>query len=162
MTGAGLVGSTVMANPASAHDPDDNGPIPVFPTWGDHEVWELVDAEPPSRDRLQDAEGTHDNAMAPLYIIKAIDGGSHSPMVFGFDVVVPVPGGTARRQYSAQWHPHIVIEEGAAPDFANLVNVDQNDDPLTSATAIQEAENVDTPGLPLETAFTCPVRPHHD
>lgn len=150
-----------MVNAASAHDPEDNGQVPVHLTWGDHEIYELLDAEPPSRDRLRDAEG-NDNAHAPLYIIDAVPGGSHSPMFGPADQVVPVPGGPDANNYSAQWHPKAVLEKGKRPRLGNLVNQDQNGNFLTSATRIKNATNVDILAFPEDTVFTCPVRPHHD
>lgn len=161
LTGAGIVGGVAMAGSASAHEPKDNGQIPVVPTWGDNDIYELVDAEPPSRDRLQDAEG-NDSAHAPLYIIPPIPGSSHSPMFAGLDHTVPVPGGPESNNYSAQWHPKVVVEKGKPPAPGNLVNQDQNNNFLTSASRIRNATNVDIFALPEETVFTCPVRPHHD
>jgi hypothetical protein len=170
--GAGIVGGVAMVSPVNAHDPKNNGQILVLPTWGDHEIWELIDAEPPSRDRLQDAEG-NDHAHVPIYLIKAIPGSSHSPMFPPADQVIPVPGGPAK-EYSAQWHPKVVVDPELPilppghPDnpfdfpFPNLVNEDQDGNPLTSATAIQGAENVLILAESKETVFTCPARPHHD
>lgn len=90
--GAGVVGGVAMATSVSADPPKQNGQIPVFLTWGDHEVWEMIDAEPPSRDRYQDAEG-NDHAHAPLYLILPIPDSSHSPMFGPADQVIAVPGG---------------------------------------------------------------------
>lgn len=79
--GAGIVGSAVLTGSASA----DGRQLPreapdgrtVYATWGDDEIWEIFDAEPPSR--WQDSEGD-DNAHEPLYFIKAVPGAAHSPI----------------------------------------------------------------------------------
>lgn len=159
--GAGVVGGTVLTGSASGHPPKQNGQIPVFLTWGDHEVWEMIDAEPPSRDRLQDAEG-NDHAHSPLYLIAPVPDSSHSPM-FGFaDQVVAVPGGPDANNFSAQWHPKVVLKKGESLTPANLALKNQDGKLLTSATRIKNATNVDIFAFPEETVFTCPVRPHHD
>lgn len=159
--GAAVAGGTFLTGSVRGHDPKSNGQIPVFLTWGDHEVWELIDAEPPSRDRLQDAEG-NDHAHAPLYLIKPTEN-QHSPMFPPIaDQVVPVPGGPDANNFSAQWHPKAVVEKGKPPSPANLVNRDQEGNLLTSATRIKNATNVDIFAFPEDTVFTCPVRPHHD
>jgi len=146
--GAGVTGT------AAAHRPGPNGQIPVFLTWGDHEIWELVDAEPPTRDRDRDAEGDC-SAHSPLYLIAPV-GGPHSPQFGDFDQVVPVPGGPNASAFSAQWHPKLVLDEAGHP-----VNTDQDGNLLTSAARIDAATNVRIAPLAESTVFTCPVRPHH-
>lgn len=125
--GAGIVGSVVLTGSASA----DGRQLPreapdgrtVYATWGDDEIWEIFDAEPPSR--WQDSEGD-DNAHEPLYFIKVVPGAAHSPHFpgAGIDHTVPVPGGTDK-QYSAQWHPKAVVDPDN-PGLQNLVNQDQD------------------------------------
>lgn len=156
--GAGVCGGLAATLPATAHEPESNGQIPVFLTWGDGEIYEMVDAEPPSRDRMQDAEG-NDNAHAPLYLIETledtgVDGSGHSPHFGSFDQVVSVPGGPSSDEFSAQWHPKLVLDGG------EVTNTDQDGNYLTSASAVQNAENVTIAALPETEVFTCPVRPH--
>lgn len=156
--GAVVAGGVAAATPASADELESNGQIPVFPTWGAHDIWEMVDAEPPTRDRMQDAEGDC-SAHSPLYLIASMEetgvaGSSHSPHFAGLDQVIAVPGGPASDQFSAQWHPKVVVGEGG------ITNKDQNGNYLTSATAIQNATNVTVVPLPEVTVFTCPARPH--
>lgn len=156
ITAAGGLGLT---GTASAHPVGQNGDgnTPVFPTWGDGEIWEMLDAEP--EDRTQDSEGS-DPAHSPLYVIGSlaetgIDGSDHSPQFGTVDQVVPVPGGAAATQYSAQWHVHSVIDDATG----GLATTDHKGAYLTSASRIQNAENVSIVGS--EMVFTCPVRPHH-
>lgn len=187
VAGAGLLGSVGLVGTASA----DGKPLPreapdgrtIRATWGDDEVWEIFDAEPP--ERWRDSEG-NDNAHEPIYIIRGLPTSvdEHSPHydypedfslpIDGIDHVVPVPGGTDK-QYSAQWHPKAVVD----PDdrwlvppsadnpfgFPNFVNQDAGGNYLTSSTKVEAALENDDVGLivsPEEAVFTCPVRPHGD
>lgn len=88
----------------------------------------------------------------------SVDGSDHSPhpapLPFPIDHVVPIEGPS----FTAQWHVHFVVEEGGAPP-ADLVRTDQNGDYLTSASRIQNAENVDI--IPTDVVFTCPIRPNN-
>lgn len=168
--GAGIVGGVAITSSASAHPAKNNGQILVLPTWGDGDIYEIMDAEPIRRDRMQDSEG-NESAHEPLYVIKSLGGSGvagseHSPMFHGADHTVPVPGGSAKR-FSAQWHPKAVVDKNQmfipTPDgpMPNLVNRDQHNNPLTSALAIENATNVAILPAPEEAVFTCPVRPHH-
>lgn len=191
--GAGILGGAVLTGTASA----DGKPLPrtapdgrhIFATWGNHEIWEITDAEPSvhfpekpdfEEPRMIDSEGD-DHAHEPLYLIKPISGAEHSPHIpapptfpgpfVGVDHTVPVPGGPDR-QYSAQWHPTMVVDKSQpficiascgtknAVWFPNLVNKDQNGKDLTSSTRIENATNVAILPGPEEAVFTCPVRPH--
>lgn len=131
LTGIGFASSLTLTGSASA----DGKPLPrtgadgrhIFATWGDDEIWEIMDAEPSihfpekpdfEEPRMIDSEGD-DNAHEPLYLIKPVDGAEHSPHIpappnspvpfVGIDHTVPVPGGTDK-QYSAQWHPKAVVD----------------------------------------------------
>lgn len=182
LTGIGLAGGTALSGTASA----DGKPLPrtapdgrtIYGTWGDHEVWEIFDAEPP--DRWLDDEG-NDSAHEPLYFIRGLPTAEneHSPQVplpptfpiDGIDHVVPVPGGTTN-QYSAQWHPKAVVDPEDpllippgpdSPGFPNLVNTDGDGNYLTSDARIEAALAAGDVGVlvaPEEAVFTCPVRPH--
>lgn len=173
IAGASIGGSLAMVGTASA----DGKPLPregpdgrmILATWGDDEIWEIFDAEPPQRWR--DSEG-NDNAHEPLYFIRTLGAeAEHSPHFPNsvIDHVVPVPGGTDKR-YSAQWHPKAVVDaenpwmvepnpptESGVP---NLVNQDGDGKYLTSSTRIENADNVKILEGPEESIFTCPVRPH--
>lgn len=173
----------MLAGTASA----DGKPLPrttpdgrtILATWGDDEVWEIFDAEPP--DRWRDSEG-NDSAHEPLYIMKGLPTSvdEHSPHFDlppsapfdGIDHVVPVPGGTDKR-YSAQWHPKAIVDANdkwliepspGTPGVPNLVNQDAAGNYLTSSTKIEAALANGDVGLlvaPEEAVFTCPVRPHN-
>ena len=182
LTGAGIVGSTALVGTTSA----DGKPLPreapdgrtIYATWGDDEVWEIFDAEPP--DRWRDSEG-NDSAHEPLYFIKGLPTSvnEHSPHfdfppeapIAGVDHVVPVPGGTDK-QYSAQWHPKAVVDPDDmwlippsedSSGLPNLVHQDASGNYLTSSTKVENALASGDVGLlvaPEEAVFTCPVRPH--
>lgn len=187
IAGAGIASSVAMVGPASA----DGKPLPreasdgrtIYATWGDDEIWEIFDAEPP--ERWRDSEG-NDSAHEPLYFMKGLPTSydEHSPHigfppsypVDGVDHVVPVPGGTDE-EYSAQWHPKAVVDpdqkfvfwdhdDDSSTDpipFPNLVNQDAAGHYLTSSTKVENALADGEVGLlvaPEEAVFTCPVRPH--
>lgn len=182
LTGIGLASGLAFTGTASA----DGKPLPrqapdgrtIYATWGDDEIWEIFDAEPP--ERWLDSEGNH-HAHEPLYLILGLPTSvdEHSPHIDlrpsapidGLDHVAPVPGGTDK-QYSAQWHPKIIVDSETpwlvppGPDSVGLpnpVNTDGDGNYLTSSTKIEEALANDEVGIlvaPEEAVFTCPVRPH--
>lgn len=173
--GAGVIGSATVVGTASGHgEPTNNRRQDSF-TWGEGELYEMLESEP--HPPTNDSEGNH-HAHRPLWLIASmagtgVDGAEHSPhpnpMGLPVDHVVPVPG-EGGGTFSAQWHVHLVTDEpfDFENPFSNLANVTRTDADgayLTSAEAITSANGIFvTPLFDPETGepdvFTCPVRPH--
>lgn len=127
-----------------------------------------------------DDEGDEE-AHRDLWLIAATgsgtpgEGPNHSPHPnppgLPIDHVVPLPKGfdPDGQGFTAQWHVHMVldgdnpfIDHDNDPDtdpVPNFVNKDQSDNPLTSASRIRNATNIQISSTPI--VFTCPVRPHN-
>lgn len=106
ITGAGVVGGTVLTSSASAGHEDDhdphrpaNTPPGWFTTWGSDETqnWELNDT---SGDRDEPV----DESTKPYYLITKTGLGD-SPHFGDFDQVVDTPPGN-RGSFNANWHAH--------------------------------------------------------
>lgn len=182
IAGASIAGSVAMSSTVSADGKQLPRTAPdgrlIYATWGDDEIWEIFDAEPP--ERWRDSEGNH-HAHEPLYLINGLPTSvdEHSPHIEapdaapidGFDHVAPVPGGTDK-PYSAQWHPKAVVDPDRKwlvqpseenPGFPNFVNQDADGNYLTSSAKVEAAladGDVDLIVTPEEAVFTCPIRPH--
>lgn len=151
--GASVVSGTVLSGSASADDSGDERRQDSF-AWAQNTLYDMLESEPHPPD--EDDEGDEE-AHRPLWVIATmagtgVDGAEHSPhpnpQNAPIDHVVPVV------DFSAQWHVHLVWEEGTT----NFTRIDQNGDYLTSASRIRNATNVDI--IPTDVVFTCPIRPH--
>jgi hypothetical protein len=190
--GASLVPGTV-----SAHGDGGNGrPWGTF-TWADDVLWEMADTDLPALfegDPPTTESNGNPNAHAPLWLVGSmddyskkdtLDGTAHSPhpnpLGVRVDHVVPLG-----RDFSAQWHVHLVIRPGEREEFEDALEAAANDNfgallsflntlphgdgqqnVLTSAETIEAAvERGDRIEIPLFTpsgepdVFTCPIRPH--
>lgn len=188
LTGASVAGGAALIGSVAGHDANGNRKNESF-TWGNNEVWEMLESEPGfdhgKSDGESDVTGTHDSegneeSHRPLWVIDALDGtglpgSEHSPHpapVPGIDHVVPLGGGG---EFTAQWHVHLVVDP--AQPFMCVENCDaENDedktfapnfvnrgdgDYLTSAARVRDAEAAgDIAVIETEVVFTCPVRPH--
>lgn len=193
--GAGLAGSAALTGTASAHGDGGNGrPWGTF-TWGDDVLYEMADTDLPALfdgdPPTVESDGNH-NAHAPLWLVGSMDdfsgtiaGDEHSPhpnpLGARVDHVVPLG-----RDFSAQWHVHLVIRPSELDDLKSAADAAANDNfgPLltflnnlphgdgqgkvmTSAATIRAAAaRGDRLVIPLfdeegnPDVFTCPIRPH--
>lgn len=151
------------------------------PTWFEGDVWEMT-SKPP-----HGPEPTDDNSHAPIWhIASAADGKSCAQIPgfldfsnlerdprftgdWGFDEDEdgnPIPGTgvhfdqtASANPFSTLWHIHWVFDDSAGPPYSpgDLVNVDDEGDPLTDTATIKNATNVDIVSIPF--VFNCPIRP---
>lgn len=176
--GAATIGGTALSGGASAHEPENRRHDTY--TWANNEVWEMLEAEPGLRGATdvefdQDSEGDH-QGQRPIWIIAAHPTDPHSPHPnpsgAPVDHVVDLEPG--KQFFSAQWHIHLILDGDnpfvcvekcetedpvMVPNFAN----EGSSGLLTSADRIRTAvSNREVTEIPVDAAFTCPVRPHHD
>lgn len=188
--GAGVVGGTFVAGPASAGDTGDERNQESF-TWESNALWEMLESEPPHAhpkdtsklvevfEEIEDSEGS-DEAHEPIWVVGSmagtgIAGSEHSPH-FGIPghPILAADHVITFSKFNPQWHIHFVVDpdqpivivtfpDGSTGPFPNLVSV-VDDTPLTSESRISSAVS-DGDVLVMKTAdppavFTCPVRPH--
>lgn len=172
--GAGVVGSASIVGSASAGgskhgNQTDDHDLTSY-AWGDGELWEMLEAEPPAVNELEagrvDEEGAHESHR-PLWVIAtvedpAVEGSEHGPHPnpdgLPIDHVVPLGGGG---EFTAQWHVTLVLNLNTG----GFENQDGDGNYLLSADTIRSANNIATvplfdPDTGEPAVFTCPIRPH--
>lgn len=160
--GAGLVGSTLLSEVASADPvkspPENPGDYPpVFPTWGsdgtDHH--EMLDPAQP--------QNSNHHAHRPFYHIGP-SGGEHSPHIFGLDNVVDTPS-SGGGKYSAMWHVHFVFDASkpspTPPGKFPPDGLATFTEPTVSKVEAAIESESDIYEIDSGIEFVCPVRPHH-
>lgn len=164
--GAGAIGGTVITGVASAHG--GGGRDFRFPTWFEGGIWEMT-ARPPAG-----PEPTDDNSHAPLWHIDPGADDTGCAQVPGFDFSdlemdprfaddkwgdVDYDQTASSNPFSTLWHVKFVFDDEAVIPYTpdDLVNEDQNGDPLIDTSTIDSATNVNIVGVPF--VFNCPIRP---
>lgn len=164
--GAGVVGGTVLTGTAAAHG--GGGRDHRVPTWFEGQVWEMT-ARPPAG-----SEPTDDESHAPIWHIAPAAAGKTCPQIpaglLDFSEMnntgpfgdgwgsVAFDETASANPFTTLWHIHWVFEKGSQPYTpSDLVNVDQDDNPLIDTSTIKNATNVDI--VPIPFVFNCPIRP---
>lgn len=159
--GAGVVGGTVLTGSASAHGGDHR-----VPSWFEGEIWEM--AEYPPFGELEE------ESTAPIWTIAPAANGKTCPQMEDFDLgiveesplfadgewgSVDFDHTLSENPFSSLWHVHFVFDGTADSPYVpeDLINTDQDDNPLTDGTTIRNATNATEVSVPF--AFNCPIRP---
>lgn len=159
--GAGVAGGMAMTGSASAHGNDHR-----VPAWFEGEIAEMAEYPP-----FGDLE---DESTVPIWTIAPGADGKSCPQMADFDlsIVEDLPSfkdsawgsvdfdhTLSQNPFSALWHVHFVFDETASSPYSpsDLVNQDQNDDPLTDDATIRGATNTVEVSIPF--GFNCPIRP---
>lgn len=158
---AGTVGTTVLTGSAAAHGRDHR-----VPSWFEGEIWEMAEHPP--------FEEKEDEASVPIWTIAPGADGKSCPQMTDFDLSaaeqspafadgewgsVDFDHTLSADPFSSLWHVHFVFDANASSPYSpsDLVNVDQNGNPLTDDETIRGATNTTEVSIPF--AFNCPIRP---
>lgn len=161
IVGAGITGGFAATGTASAHGGDHR-----IPAWFEGEVWEM--AEHPPFGELE-----HESTV-PIWTIAPGADDKTCPQMVDFDLSmveaspmfqdgawgsVDFDHTLSQNPFSALWHVHFLFDGTAQTPYtpSDLVNEDQNDDPLTDDATIRGATNTTEISVPF--AFNCPIRP---
>lgn len=159
--GASSIGGIVLTGSASAHGGDHR-----VPAWFEGEIAEMAEYPP-----FGDIE---DESTVPIWTISPGADGKDCPQMENFDlsIVEDLPDfengkwgsvdfdhTLSQNPFSALWHVHFLFDRTASSPYSpsDLVNVDENDNPLTDDATIRAATNVAEVSIPF--GFNCPIRP---
>lgn len=182
--GAGAVGSIALSTPVAAHG--GGGRDQRLPSWFETQLWEMAERPPVGQEPTdhhshapiwQIAPDAGDQGCAQIPGILDFgpfaeaapflaEDGSWAADYDGEGNLIPGSGPYMDHTLSANpfspiWHVHFVFDKTASFPYSqsDLVNVDHNDDPLTSGSRIRNATNVVIESVPF--VFNCPIRPNN-